>query len=549
MYQYPCSYIKTVWTKNTDAECGIVHIRDKGTVPMKLYSIFILVSGNLGVSEQDVESLVEKLKENPFVSLQNEFSTYFRIDKHVKTSPAFKYIEPVQVKLPVDSDGKISAFQYIPIISTVDAILSDRSFSPAPITASDLIKDIKDGSAWRENEYFRNNPDALAGLLYSDALELCNPLGPRKGFHKIVNVYFTLAEIPKHLRSKTENWFLVMMVNEHDLKKNRDVVYKTLVDDLKRLEEGVLVGSRVIQMGIIAHLGDNLESHTVGGFSCCFSSKDICRVCHLQHQELPSISGIPSARKWTQDEYDNAVRSIGQGERSLQPEFGLSGGCVFNVLDSFSSVGQFPFDCMHDFMEGLAAMDAQAGLLTLIDEQNFTVHEYNALLADLQLGDYEIGDRPPPVRAQSDRLQGKAMAVALHIRVMPFLLHRLMKDYDHESIALELLIMIHQLNEYIMADAFNPADIMDFEELLVKYFAKRKECSEKFTAFQKLKPKFHYVEHYAEQIEQFGPFCGVWTARCESKHRDYVNFSESSKNFINLLKTLAVKNQKKMASR
>ena len=50
-------------------------------------------------------------------------------------------------------------------------------------------------------------------------------------------------------------------------------------------------------------------------------------------------------------------------------------------------------------------------------------------------------------------------------------------------------------------------------------------------------------------MEAFGPLSATWTARYESKHRDFKNFSESAKNFKNLLKTLAVKNQKKLASR
>jgi len=58
-----------------------------------------------------------------------------------------------------------------------------------------------------------------------------------------------------------------------------------------------------------------------------------------------------------------------------------------------------------------------------------------------------------------------------------------------------------------------------------------------------------FLEHYSRQMVLFGPFVATWTARFEAKHRDFVNFSEASKNFINVVKTLAVKNQKKLASR
>lgn len=316
------------------------------------------------------------------------------------------------------------------------------------------------------------------------------------------------------------------------------------------MEQGVFVGEKFIKMGIVAHIGDNLESHTVGGFSACFSSKDICRACHLQHHELPSITGIPMAPRWTQDEYDQAVRNHleRQPNDRTPSEFGVSRSCVFNELESFKSVGQFPFDSMHDFLEKIAAFDIQAGLLTLVAQRKFTLEEYNELLKNVQLKDYEVGDRPPPVKPHTDRLQGKALAVSLHIRLLTGFLYRLLNE-DEDSIVLDLLLIIHELHEYVMADALSAGDLLTFEELAVKYFAKRKECIDKFPAFHKLTPRFHFLEHYAEQMERYGPFTGVWSARCESKHREYVNFSESSKNFINILKTLAEKDRKKMACR
>ena len=50
--------------------------------------------------------------------------------------------------------------------------------------------------------------------------------------------------------------------------------------DLKVLESGVKVYhpvAREVKSGVIIHPADNLEAHTVGGFSQSFSSKDICR--------------------------------------------------------------------------------------------------------------------------------------------------------------------------------------------------------------------------------------------------------------------------------
>jgi hypothetical protein len=212
-----------------------------------------------GVEEELRETLISKLESNPFVTLQNEFGSYYKIDKHVKTSSAFKYIPPTEVKLPPNS-----SFQYISVIDTISAIVSDPDFKPSvPASVDGMLQDVKDGAAFRENKFFQENPSALSIMLYSDALEICNPLGARKGVHKIVNIYFTLLEINKSLRARTENFFLALMVKDADLKDNRLQVYSRLIADLKHLEtHGIqLQNGTVVKAGVVAHLGDNLEAH------------------------------------------------------------------------------------------------------------------------------------------------------------------------------------------------------------------------------------------------------------------------------------------------
>jgi hypothetical protein len=79
-------------------------------------------------------------------------------------------------------------------------------------------------------------------------VELDNPLGPSKGIHKALNVYFSLVDIPKSLRSKTDNIFLVLTVLEKDLQKDKENYirfFKPLVEDLKNLKQVCRSGARL----------------------------------------------------------------------------------------------------------------------------------------------------------------------------------------------------------------------------------------------------------------------------------------------------------------
>jgi hypothetical protein len=298
----------------------------------------------------------------------------------------------------------------------------------------------------------------------------------------------------------------------------------------------------------LCHLGDNLESHTVGGFSTCFSSYDICRQCHQMHSDLSDIAGVPRAKKWTATEYDDICSLIETGQKGMDMH-GVRARCVFNVLESFHCVGGFPFDAMHDWHEKVAAGDCQSVILALVMEGKFSLENYNNLLSCFRFKSYESSDRPLPIKATSDKLCGKAMSVCLHVRIMPLLVYELVGDEEGNDVT-DLLLLVHQLNELIMSDQLSPGDVLEFESLLVDYFEKRRSCLEQYpTVFQKLTPKAHFLEHYPNQVARFGPMSAVSTARYEGKHREFVGFSDASKNCINITKTISTRHQKRQASR
>lgn len=58
-----------------------------------------------------------------------------------------------------------------------------------------------------------------------------------------------------------------------------------------------------------------------------------------------------------------------------------------------------------------------------------------------------------------------------------------------------------------------------------------------------LKPKHHYLCHYAELIKQFGPLIQLWTMRYESKHTYFKQCARKLHNLKNLCVTLAERHQ------
>jgi hypothetical protein len=205
---------------------------------------------------------------------------------------------------------------------------------------------------------------------------------------------------------------------------------------------------------------------------------------------LQEISGIPKVPTWTREEYNAAVENLQPGERG---EFGINSGCPLNVLQSFHCIGQLPNDVMHDFFEKVASFDAMSILKVLVSSGLFTFEEYNQVLRDVKLGDYEAGDRPKVVNPKTACIPGKAMAVSLHLRLMPFFVWRLLRGNVPDSHVIDLLVILARMRDYLMADKLSSEDIDKFQELVVDFFAKRKICEEEYTTFCNMTPKYHHL--------------------------------------------------------
>ena len=130
---------------------------------------------------------------------------------------------------------------YIPLIQTVKNLVEDSTFLEVTEAHSDhnpecLLRDVKDGSLFKNNRYFLENPEALTILLYSDGVEVVNPLGAGRGKHKVIQIFLTFGEIPKTQRSKIDRIQLVAIVKEKVVKQfGFKKVYHQIVEDLKEL--------------------------------------------------------------------------------------------------------------------------------------------------------------------------------------------------------------------------------------------------------------------------------------------------------------------------
>lgn len=195
-------------------------------------------------------------------------------------------------------------------------------------------------------------------ILYQDAFEVVNPLGSSRKKHKLVGVYFTLADFEPFHRSSIDHMQLVLLYKETDFKAfGQERVFSRTLSDLKQLEDHgfVTISGHVVRATVMSIVGDNLGSHCIGGCSQNFStSKYFCRYCEVQRDQLESVSQYFPVQ--TVDGYKEAVQLL--QESDVDHVKGMYGDSIFNTLKYFHVCQPGLPPCIgHDLFEGVVAYD------------------------------------------------------------------------------------------------------------------------------------------------------------------------------------------------
>ena len=171
---------------------------------------------------------------------------------------------------------KEETFVYIPLIKSLEQLLSNKRIRslilrPPYQTKTGLFYDICDGTVYKNDLYFQQNPCALMLILYHDEVEVCNPLGSKSTKHKLDMYYYTIANLSPKFRSKHCSVRLLAILNSKLVKKyGIHSIMNPIIKDLLKLYDGVTVKYEEetfrIKGKVVLCAGDTLGQHLWGGF-------------------------------------------------------------------------------------------------------------------------------------------------------------------------------------------------------------------------------------------------------------------------------------------
>lgn len=412
---------------------------------------------------------------------------------------------------------------------------------PAP-TSADVVTDFGDGEilSQRRDVVQDGACNTIFLLLYTDELDLTNPLGNAAGQHKILAVYFSILNIhPKH-RSKLSTIYLLLLlvysaVQRHGIKK----VLDPSVQDLNRVHEGGLdFKSLHFSVVTVAFTGDNLSMHRLAGLQCGFSGGRVCRFCLARHKDLKLLHSVDDCVERTTRAHRSHLEALAIDPARNGPLYGITGVSPLNGVSNFEVMEQLLPDAMHDILEGGVAVVLRRVLCGLTEDK--------VLIEDLErVTSFRYGHhdkKATPVTVKDTFVTGKGClrGTASEKWCLSRLLPQIFGDVVPEGNRYwEIYLAYRHVVDIILAVKI-PKDCIPYLQVKVEEFLELYTTQYPNAV---VTPKLHYVIHYPKYLLKYGPARRFWGMSFEAKHSYFKNIALKVKNFRNICFTLATRHQ------
>lgn len=491
--------------------------------------------------------------ENPFTILNSEYkrSNFF--------TSKWETVEPVECVVGSRFDTRRNkktgtydqvvvqdTFMYIPILSTLQSIFKSQyaaEMLKRPATDNSRLRDICDGSFFKSHPLFSTEKHAVQIQMFYDDFEVANPLGSKKGIHKLGAIYFTLRNFSPKWNSFLSNIHLCALFHAQDLKRYGFIeILAPVVRDIKVLEsDGIdipLYSGRV-RGSVVQVTGDNLGLHGLFGLVESFSARYCCRFCLAEKDDFQTEFSEDSSKivLRTKDMHTAHCQEIACNP-SLPYVFGVKRTCLLNSLKYFHTTENFSVDVMHDLLEGVAQYELKC-LFVYLKEKHVTLEELNSRIQSFDYGFMERNNRPVAVNLKegSNDLGLNAIQSWCLLRNVPLIFGDLVTSTDQHW---ALLLLLLQIVNIVFSPLLSQGLCVYLKHLIVEHH----KLFKKLYPQKRLLPKHHFLIHYPRCIQKIGPVLHSWCMRYEGKHN---YFKKQLKSFKNITKTLAKKHQNHMA--
>ncbi|CAN7986746.1 unnamed protein product [Ixodes hexagonus] len=458
------------------------------------------------------------------------------------------YVKPEEHVLDVGD-----TFQYVPITGVLRNLMLSESFCnhlDHDLTAgqsSPLLRSFRDGLVYKEtlSALLQDGSQyTLFLVLYSDEVEIVNPLGSKRGVHKILVVYFSVLNIHARYRSQLRAIHVALVVQYKLVDKHGiDAILKPLVADVSALSTtGFTVqnGAATLKVTaiLVAFFGDNLSMNRLGGFTCCFNRGHPCRFCTVPYSKLGTIFHEIDVQVRSKALHRSHVESAKVNQPLSTALYGVKSESPLLGIGYFDVTLQLPPDLMHDLLEGSIPHVLREVLRGLISSNVIKYSDLDSITT-FSFGTQDKKNKPEAVGKcflnGESAYKGTASQKWCLFRFFSLMFGDIVPVKNEHW---EVYLLLRRIVDMTFADEI-PRDHLACLQDEIRYF---------LTAFAtlypgKMIPKLHFLVHYPRLINELGPLKQYWCMRYEGKHQYVKTIASRNQNFKNICKSIAERHQ------
>ncbi|XP_065332119.1 uncharacterized protein LOC135934360 [Cloeon dipterum] len=388
--------------------------------------------------------------------------------------------------------------------------------------------------------------------IYTDDCEFVNPLGSHVKVHKMTIVYWSLLNLPPHVRSSLKQIFLVGIAYQTDIKHyGFSTLLEDFFDTILVLEShsglSLSVGGKemVIHGTLLNFAGDGLALNLVGGFKESFGfASHPCRNCiisradmNLLHLEceMPLRNALQHKAVLEQLHCPNLTQ---KEKATISTQSGVVCRSVLYQIPSFDITSCLPQDTMHNILEGSLDLEMKEMLNFLIEVQK--IMTYEDLNERIQKFNYPncFKDAMPSLIERHHVVDGNLRQSAAQTITLLFVLPFILAPYlDDENIHFKNFLLLCQITNVMLSFEVKISSIAYLKNLIMVHNARY------YDLYKNITPKMHFLTHAPTVLTNFGPSRETWTMRYEGRHAFLGQATLNCRNFKNLPYTLAYKFQ------
>lgn len=448
--------------------------------------------------------------------------------------PIIKEISESVTLLPVDF--QIKCFFELPNVLS-EVLQQMKIFEDS---ADDSICHFVQGKLWQDiKASYQPNDIVIPVILYSDDFSPDNVLSGST-LHKQCTFQYTFPVLPQHLLSSTEYVFEALLFPSRikTLQQGLDNALVDLINIFKKLEtEGIdlTINESTVKVYFVVSLkvGDNLDLNEMLGFQKSFNANSFCRLCRTKSDSTKKDSSV------RQENLRNEMNFLEDLEKNDPKSTGVCFNSIFNNLRSFHVTKNFYCDMMHDLYEGICKyVIAQLLNHYIFKKKKFSLKTFNNLKNQFDYGEIEVNNASQEIQEnhiKNSNINLTSSEMKCLVQFLPMMIGSYIEeddeDYEHWLLFLEMQEIIDDLLK-----SKHTRSSLDSLRTLIKKFLDRY-----IKIFGHLRPKFHFLTHYPDCIEQVGPLRNMMCFVFEQKNRQIKSYSKVMNQRVNLSVSLSFK--------